>query len=302
MRLRLAFLAAVAVPFFAFSAEPPAGAAIVHPGDGAVMVYVPAGPFVMGLDPAEAETVARALGAKDAAQLWMWECYPKRSVELPGYFIDRTETTVGQWQRFVEATGFTSTPKEVSRHFGKPDELDLPVGEVGQEDARAFAAWAGKALPSDAQWEKACRGTDGRFWPWGNTPPTPELANLGPHTRDRAYEKVGSHPKGASPYGCQDMVGNQYEWTDGRVTPYPGNPEAARMATYNASSNRCVRGGSFYHGFKSGYACKRMGFERDATYFHLGFRCVWVPPPGWLSSPEYDKARQAAAALSRPSD
>jgi formylglycine-generating enzyme required for sulfatase activity len=294
MRILSALIVAAVIPVLLKAAEPPAGTAIVHPVDGAVMVYVPAGPFIMGLDPAEADTVARALGARDAAQLWMWECYPKRTVELPGYFIDRTETTVAQWERFVQATGFTGTPREVSGHFGKTNDASFPVGEVSQEAAKAYAAWAGKALPSDAQWEKACRGTDGRFWPWGNTPPTPELANLGPHTRDHSYDKVGSHPKGASPYGCLDMIGNQYEWTDGRVTPYPGNPEAGRMAGYNSASNRCVRGGSFYHGAKSGYACKRMGFENDSTYFHLGFRSVWIPTPGWLASPEFEKARQQA--------
>ncbi len=301
MQLKWLGMAALAAPLWIHAAEPPAGVAIVHPGDGAVMVYVPSGPFVMGLDSSEAEAVARALGARGADELWMWECYPKRTVTVPGYFIDRTETTVAQWQRFVQSTGFTGTPAEVSRHFGKSGEGMFPAGEIAQEDARAYAAWAGKSLPTDEQWEKACRGTDGRLWPWGNTPPTPELANLGPHTKARTYDRVGSHPKGSSPYGCLDMIGNQYEWTEGRVTPYPGNPEAARMEPYHSASNRCVRGGSFYHGITSGYACKRMGFENDSTYYHLGFRCVWSPAPGWFSSPEFEKARQAAES-SRPWD
>lgn len=283
------------------AAEPPAGEAIVHPKDGAVMVYVPAGPFIMGLDRGDSETVARQLGAPEADTLWMWECYPRRTVTLPGYYLDRCETTVGQWKRFVEASGFTSTPARVTLHAGKPDELAFPVGEIRQEDARAYCAWAGKALPSDEQWEKACRGTNGFYWPWGNSPPTPERANLGPHTRNQAYKRVGQYPLGASPYGCLDMIGNQYEWTDGRVTPYPGNPEAARMAVYNSSSNRCVRGGSFYHGHKSGYASKRMGFENDSTYFHIGFRAVWIPPPGWWESAAYRTARDAVPAALKES-
>lgn len=270
-----------------------AGEAIVNPVDGALMVYVPPGPFIMGLDHTEADQIARLLGARDADALWMWECYPRRTVELDGYFIDQYEVTVGQWHRFVVATGYTNTPAEISRHYGQPGGLALPVAKLRQSDAQAYCAWAGKALPSDEQWEKACRGTDGRWWPWGQNPPTPVLAELGPDSQARLYTWVGQFPKGASPYGCMDMIGNQYEWTAGTVTPYPENPEAARMATYSSASNRCVRGGSWYHGIKSGYASKRMGFENNTTYYHIGFRSIWVPPAGWLETEAFRNAQGA---------
>lgn len=293
------FVSMLCAAFFpallARAAEPQASEAIVHPRDGAIMVYVPQGKFIMGMDKDEADQVARLLGAADADALWMWECYPRRTLDLPGFFIDQYEVTVGRWQRFAEASAYTNTPREISRHYAEPGGMALPVGEITQSQAMAYAAWACKTLPSDEQWEKACRGTDGRWWPWGNTPPAPDQANMDSKAGNNLYTWVGRFPKGVSPYGCHDMIGNQYEWTCGTVAPYPGNPDAARMAEYRSAENRCVRGGSWYHGYKSGYASKRMGFENNTTYYHIGFRCVWIPPQGWFDTPEFAAAKDLVA-------
>lgn len=284
------------------SHEPSAGTAIVHPVDGAIMVYVPSGKFIMGIDQAEAEQIAKDLGFEHVATLWAWEAYPKRTVYLPGYLIDKYEVTVEQWKRFIEATGTNTKFKEASRHFDKPGARLLPAGEILWAEAKQYAAWAGKALPTEAQWEKAARGTDGRLYPWGNEPPSPEHGHFGQkgHLGEdgkgpKLYAPVGSYPKGVSPYGAFDMLGNQYEWTSELLQPYPGNPEAEKMNDY-IGKFVVLRGGSWYHGWVGFYAAKRFGLEPDETYYHVGFRTVWTPPAGYFESEDFEKAKAAVAA------
>ena len=294
------FLALASLAFgtvVALAAEPPAGTLILHPTDGARMVYVPAGKFIMGLDEAEANTVAQHLGVKDAATLWAWDCYPRRTVELPGYFMDETEATVARWKKFVTATGHQTKHQETTRHFGRPESQSLPAGEITWDEAKAYARWAGKALPTDAQWEKAARGTDGRLYPWGNDAPTPDHGHLGAKGKPPLlYTQVGSFPRGASPYGVLDLIGNQYEWTADLLEPYPGNSQAAKMRDYGMVVS--LRGGSWYHGWVGFYAAKRFGFKPDETYFHVGFRTVWEPPAGYFDSPQFQRDKAAATGTS----
>jgi formylglycine-generating enzyme required for sulfatase activity len=151
------------------------------------------------------------LGIKDAAALWAWHCYPRRTVTLPGYFIDETQVTVARWKKFVRATGHQSVFKETSRHFDVSENQSLPAGKITWEEAGVCSRWAGKSLPSEAQWEKAARGTGGRFYPWGNDAPTHEYAHTGtPQKRPALYTHVGRFARVASPYGALDMIGNQY--------------------------------------------------------------------------------------------
>lgn len=289
-----------ALSFWASSAlaqEPPGGSGIRHPRDGAVMVWVPGGPFVMGLDEADADTVARHLGFQSGKDLWAWDSYPKRKVHVDGFFIDKHEVTVARWQQFVRASGHRSKSTETSRHFDQPEKQDLPAGEITWAEAKAYAQWAGRRLPTDAEWEKAARGTDGRLYPWGNDPPTLEHGHFGgKKERPLLYTRVGASPKGASPYGVLDMVGNQYEWTADWMEPYPGNPQADKMKDYAGKKNVSLRGGSWYHGWISFCAAKRFGLRPDETYYHVGFRTVWTPPPGYFTTAEYRAAVKAAAS------
>jgi formylglycine-generating enzyme required for sulfatase activity len=272
--------------------EPPAGTKIVHPIDGAIMVYVPGGEFTMGLDEAEADHIARDLGYKKADDLWAWEAYPKHKVNVPGFFIDQCEVTVARWQKYIKATGAVLKSTETSRHFDKPVEQSLPAAEIPWDDAKKYADWAGKALPTEAQWEKAARGTDGRLYPWGNEPPTAARGHFGAKDKTPAlYTAVGSYPQGASPYGALDMLGNQYEWTADRLVPYPDNPRADKMKAHADGSLVCARGGSWYHGWIGFYAAKRFGLEPNETYYHIGFRTAWVPPAGYFESDAFRRAR-----------
>lgn len=276
---------------------PAAGMEIVCPTDGARMVYVPAGEFIMGMDENEAHTVAQHLGYKDADALWAWETYPRHTVNLPGFFIDKYEVTVRRWQRFVRASGHMTKSKETTRHFDKPEELLLPAGEITWEEAQQYSRWAGKSLPTEAQWEKAARGTDGRLYPWGSAAPTVDHGHFGVKgTQPPLYVAVGKYPLGASPYGVLDMLGNQYEWTSDWVEPYAGNPMADKMRAYSGHRMVVLRGGSWYHGWIGFYAAKRFGFKPDETYYHVGFRTVWTPPSGYFQSREFQQARDEAQA------
>ena len=172
----------------------------------------------------------------------------------------------------------------------------MPAGAITWDEAKAYARWAGKALPTDAQWEKAARGTDGRLYPWGNDAPTPDHANVS----WKQPLPVGKHPRGASPYGTLDMMGNQYEWTSDWLELYPGNPQADKMRDYAGRKNVSLRGGawSWFYGWISYCAAKRYGLKPDETFNLVGFRTVWEPPTSYFESPQFLKDKAAADGTS----
>lgn len=293
-------LAAVAQAGPGDDAAPAAGTEIVHPVDNAIMVWAPRGEFTMGMDQDEADAAVKALGYKGWEEVWAWEWFPRRKVYVPGFFIDKYEVTRRRWERFVAATDFKSIDQRAKSPAEKrPGEFALyPIARVRWDEAQKCANWAGKQLPSEAQWEKAARGADGRLYPWGNEPPTEERGvfvdlKTRKHTM---FRMVGSKPAGASPYGCMDMAGNVYEWTREWLEPYPNNPERKRMLSYTGHKNACLRGGSFYHGTHAYIAAKRFGFKPDETYYHVGFRTVWEPPAGYFDSKAFEDARSRVKA------
>jgi len=157
----------------------------IHPKDGKAMVRVPAGDFLYG-DSKEKRT-------------------------LPEFWIDKTPVTNAEYAQFVQATNHNpprhwkgkTPPKEIAEH---------PVMYVSWHDAVAYAEWAGKQLPTEEEWEKAARGTDGRAYPWGDETPTRELCNF--NQNEQGTTPVGKYsPQGDSPYGCVDMAGNVWQWT-----------------------------------------------------------------------------------------
>jgi formylglycine-generating enzyme required for sulfatase activity len=290
--------------------EAPAGTAIVHPGDGAVMVYVPGGYFEMGMNPADAAKYSAGIGYSDYHKIAAEEWFPRRRVWVDGYFVDKHEVTNEQWTKFA-ASGQLKRAPDAPKNAPvaqRPGEFDLyPVVNVYWDEAQRYANWAGKSLPTEAQWEKAARGTDGRTYPWGEDPPTPERGVFVDmkSSQPTHCQMVGSHPAGASPYGALDMAGNVYEWTSDWMEPYPNNPEVNANAGPWGHQFGVVRGGSFYHA-NHAYACaKRMGFTPKETYYHVGFRTVWIPPAGYFAGPQFKrdqdelKAREAAIGQMR---
>ena len=190
---------------------------------------------------------------------------PQHTLNLPEYRIARVPVTVAQFRRFVEASGYRTTAERQGSAYGWTGATweDVkgaywaaprgPASDVGQkaehpvtclswEDAVAFCQWAEVRLPTEAQWEKAARGTDGRIFPWGNAEPDEKRCNFAMKVGDTT--PVGSYPTGASPYGCLDMAGNVWEWTSSLYQGYPYDAGDGREDPA-ASGSRVLRGGSF---------------------------------------------------------
>jgi formylglycine-generating enzyme required for sulfatase activity len=186
---------------------------LVHSADGSTMVLVPAGPFVMGLP-------ANDFLAEEHEK-------PQRLVELSAYWIDVYPVNNAQFGRFLAAGGYEDSKWwnpdgwiwRCANQIRQPvqwgqagwDGNEQPVAGVSWYEADAYARWAGRRLPTDAEWEKAARGTDGRRYPWGNDWPTAAIVNFDGMVGRTT--PVGLYPRGASPYGCHDMAGNVNNWT-----------------------------------------------------------------------------------------
>jgi formylglycine-generating enzyme required for sulfatase activity len=180
------------------------------------MVRVPHGEFTMGSDDVDKEDKAAEFGI---AKPWFLDEHPAHKVNLPTYYIDKYEVTYAQYRAFVDQTGHHPPPDWTNGAM--PNGKDqYPVAYVTWEDAAAFCQWAGKRLPSEAEWEKAARGTDGRMYPWGN-----EFdESKGNFNNQEGHSvPVGGYEAGKSPYGAYDMIGNVWEWTADWYQPYPGN-------------------------------------------------------------------------------
>jgi formylglycine-generating enzyme required for sulfatase activity len=213
-----------------------------------MMVPVPGGTFMMGSDS----------GAPDQR--------PAQEVPVGPLAVDRFEVTNAQYQRFVEETGHAAPTGWTGARFANGRAMH-PVTQVTWEDAVAYAAWLGKRLPSEAEWEYAARGPEGRLYPWGDEPDAQRanvLGNLGPGEGGDTMV-VGSHPQDATPLGILDLAGNVREWTADRYALYhvPLNPpsEGNRIAVRGASWNT-------YHD-----TATSRGWEEGAAP-DLGFRCV----------------------------
>lgn len=235
--------------------------------NGIIMIYIPPGEFQMGSD-----------NGKNNEK-------PLRNLYLDGYWIGKYEVTFDQYDQFC-------TEQEID----KPDDEGWgregrPVINVSWEDAIAYCRWLSEkmgytfSLPTEAQWEKSARGTDGRMYPWGNSEPSDSKANFAGYSRNlvkpirtanhesRSTVPVGSHTEGSSPYGVMDLAGNVYEWCYDRYSESNLSPSRnsdrhnPKKGTYHV-----IRGGSW---FGSAY-CLRTTFRTSAKpnnrYFHIGFR------------------------------
>jgi iron(II)-dependent oxidoreductase len=163
---------------------------------------IPAGKFLMGTDNEQSNE----------------QNHPQHSTDLPTYKIDKYPVTNAQYARFVAATGHRPPSTWVNGKIPPGRELH-PVTLVSWYDANSYAQWAGKRLPSEAEWEKAARGTDGRRWPWGNVM---QPSRLNTYYNVGSTTPVTAYPQGASPYGIMDMAGNVSEWTADEFLPYAG--------------------------------------------------------------------------------
>ncbi len=224
---------------------------------GIDLVSIPAGEFLMGSDPARDGQASSDEG-------------PQHRVYLPAFQLSRTPVTNRQYKDFVDATGHRMPQTWAGGKIPRGKE-DHPVAHVSWHDTLAFCAWAGLRLPSEAEWEKGARGTDGRWYPWGNEAPDAGRCNCSNMVNDTT--PVGIYPLGASPYGLLDMAGNVREWTSTVLRPYPYGADDGREHPAVPGS-RVLRGGSWDDVPRGVRAAARLAGNPDLRYADFGFRCA----------------------------
>jgi len=198
---------------------------------------------------------------------------PAHVVNLAAFEMDKFEVTNADFALFVEQTGYVTDAEQSGgqswRAFAEGKE-NHPAVKVTWNDAVAFCEWVGKRLPTEEEWEKAARGTDGRTYPWGNEF-SGTLANV-KETGLRGTTAAGSFPGGASPYGVEDLGGNVWEWTATWFDAYPGSTVENQ---YYGERFRVTRGGAWFEEPAQVAAFNRNAAEPNITANDdLGFRCV----------------------------
>lgn len=251
------------------------GSQKTSPYDGMIMFYIPEGKFEMGSEN----------GNPDES--------PVHSVYLDAFWIDQTEVTNEKY-KMCEDAGACKHPEQGAhleirdssatreRYYGNPKYADYPAIYVNFSQAENYCKWVGRRLPTEAEWEKAARGTDGRIYPWGNEPPNASLLNFDGNVGDTT--SAGSYPDGASPYGALDMAGNVWEWVaDWYDDEYysssplenPTGPETGEYFTMRGGSwklsERDVR-----TSFRHWYIPPLLG-NIVVSHNYDGFRCAASP-------------------------
>ena len=216
--------------------------------DGAPMVFIPAGEFTMGSDEGEADE------------------RPAHRVFVDAFYIDKYEVTTDLFFKFLRATNSATPPDWTQVRLTQ--HADLPVVGINWYIADAYCQWAGKRLPTSAEWEKAARGTGGLKYPWGYEDPTTELANYGQSVSDAVYDDrlatVDSYKSGTSPYGIYNMAGNVGEWVSNKSVVFSGY--------------RLVRGGSWRLAARSLRSSYKGSRHSGDAYNDIGFRCAQDAP------------------------
>ena len=224
------------------------------------MIQIPAGTFIRGSNERLADEG------------------PQHDVDLPAFYIDKFEVTNLQYKKYVDDVGRRS-PEHFDARMYPEGTADHPVTFVSWRDAKRYCEWAGKRLPTDIEWEKAARGTDGRTFPWGNEFQM-DAANTPVRWENLKMEgdttPVGSFEAGISPYGVYDMSGNVWEWTASWYMQYPGN---TRKTENYGKKYRTLKGGSwwdcsFYQCGISAPVYNRSFFSPKVKNSSFGFRCA----------------------------
>ena len=234
-----------------------------HPAMAAIpddMVLVPAGEFTMGSPEGDPDEK------------------PAHKVLIDAFYMDKYEVTVKQYAVFLQESG-GDRPAEWNT-MNKTVNQSRPVMGVDWADAVRYCKWAGKRLPTEAEWEKAARGTDGRLYPWGNDPPTPLHANHGKKewNNHEALAPVGKLEDGKSPYGIYDMAGNVWEWvSDWYDNDYYKSSPSQNPTGPPTGDHKVIRGGSWGSGEKDLRSTDRDNHLPLFRGLGTGFRCAKTP-------------------------
>lgn len=234
-----------------------------NPKDSAEMILIPAGAFLMGSQVTESTYQDEK---------------PQRAVTLDSYYIYKNLVTVKQYLAFCDATGHARPEAPGANVNWK--KTNHPIVNVSWDDAKAYCDWAGTALPTEAQWEKAARGTDGRRYPWGNDWDGSRCANSVSPSQLAGTVEVGHYLGGASPYGVLDMAGNVWEWCQDYYDAkyydrHESDPRNPVNYTPGEHGDRVMRGGSWGLNDPGNFRCASRGkCYPPGRNFFFGFRCV----------------------------
>jgi len=243
----------------------------------AAKIAVPGGPFQMGSSRPESDVQDK----------------PQHTVSVAAFRMDKYPVTNAQYALFIAEVAHHAPASWPSGGIPTGDKLH-PVVNVYWQDAMDYCTWAGGTLPTEAQWEKAARGTDGRRWPWGNRM-SPKLLNT--YNNVGGTSSVFAHMANASPYGAVDMAGNVSEWVKNDFTPYPGSSAPASMFVAKQDKElgtvehyKAIRGGSWKSDpFSTTTYHRNYAMLGDASDF-IGFRCVY-PASGASQTKEIVNAK-----------
>jgi formylglycine-generating enzyme required for sulfatase activity len=239
------------------------------------MALVPAGPFTMGGKASEEVKMCSEKFGSVCQLAWFVDEEPEHQVSLAAFFIDIYEVTNAGYKDCVQQGACEPPQSSASNsrpsYYGDPEFDQYPVIYVSWHQAQAYCKWRGARLPTEAEWEKAARGTDLRMYPWGNELDA-TFANF--HWSVSDTTPVGSYESGISPYGLYDMAGNVWEWTSSLYKPYPYNTNDGRESA-TGSGDRVIRGGSWgQEGDNSVSVSYRYAYDPDQANMDLGFRCA----------------------------
>jgi formylglycine-generating enzyme required for sulfatase activity len=223
--------------------------------DGAPAAVIPTGTFIMGDD----------------------EASPRREIFVDAFYLDRYEVTVARYAAFMKDTGNLKPPDQWDTVDLK-NGGDLPVIGVTWQDASSYCRWAGRRLPTEAEWEKAARGNDERQYPWGNSAPTPESARYGKPYENAVYRdgvaRVGSYLHDTSPFGIFDLAGNVSEWSADWFSESVPEGDARNPMGPDSGTNKVLRGGSWYEPAARLGVTKRWQANPSTRNDGIGFRCA----------------------------
>ena len=269
------------------------------------MVYIPPGPFIFGTDKKDESADALSMGIPKP---WYADETPQQKIFLKGFYIDRYEVTYKRYKKYIDDLDAVPPENWEGKNFpeGKDNE---PVTHVTWYDAANFCQWAKKELPSEKLWERAARGKEGHEYPWGNTFQK-NMANLSgkPGSKSKPVA-VGSFPKGVSPEGVHDLIGNVWEWVNDDYQPYKGS---TYQSEYFQSGYKVLRGhsasdighfpGALYEQAIKMFA--RSGYRQysyaDEPAKDVGFRCSSKTQPTALKKGTTAFSTKSSPSLSTP--
>ncbi len=225
--------------------------------DGAPAVRVPGGNFTFGDD----------------------EVSPLRQLYVDPFYIDRFEVTTARYAKYLESTASPIKPDHWDEIAGERRD-ELPVIGVSWNEANAYCRWAGRRLPTEAEWEKAARGADARTYPWGEAAPTVNHANYlntAPAPYEGALAPVGAHPQGQSPHGVDDLAGNASEWVADWFSESFATDDVYNPRGPSEGEKKVIRGGGRYDPAERLRAAARQFASPDTRSDDIGFRCASDP-------------------------